>query len=180
MGEMELISVDEVINTIDKNNENKKFDKNNSLYWDMLSEVILENQILRKRKNITQKELADRMDTKQTSISRFENMGRAPNYDFIMRLANALGCEPKLYIDGKYSVQVPNELKDKVNEIVKKKNISTVSYLADIIERNICKDYREIQFHEFITSLEGSADYSCDDYSVESNSTESDKLDLAA
>ncbi len=46
-------------------------------------------------KKLSQKDLAERMGTKQSVISRFENMGRIPNYDFIIRLANALDLNLK-------------------------------------------------------------------------------------
>ncbi len=41
--------------------------------------------------NISQRELADRMGTKQANISRLENGNANPSLDFLKRLAKALG-----------------------------------------------------------------------------------------
>lgn len=42
---------------------------------------------------ITQKELAAKMKTKQSSIARFENGKQIPSIDFLVRLASAVGAE---------------------------------------------------------------------------------------
>lgn len=146
MAEKDLISAGEVFEFIEKKNASEKFDKNNPLYWNLLSEIILESQLIRTSKGITQKDLADIMDTKQTAISRFENMGRAPNYDFIVRLAHALDCNPKLFIDGKYAVKVPDSLKQELEYIAEKKDVTIENYLLDSITKTIEADYKEISF----------------------------------
>ena len=48
---------------------------------------------------MTQKELAIKMKTKQSSIARFENGKQIPSIDFLVRLASAVGTQlvlPKL------------------------------------------------------------------------------------
>lgn len=54
---------------------------------------------LRLKKKLTQKELAQKVGTKQSSISRFENELVNPTLDFLNRLSSAL--EKKLVIDFK-------------------------------------------------------------------------------
>lgn len=152
MGAKNLILADDIIESITKENKEKPFDKNNALYWDMLNSFILEVQLLRHEKGITQKQLADRMQTKQTAISRFENMGRAPNYDFIVRLADSLGCNPKLYVDGDYAVQVPEHLRASVMKIAEKNHISVESYLTEIIQNAIMTDGQKFSFKSISNS----------------------------
>lgn len=72
--------------------KNTSLTKKDSKYWDALSQMITECERLRLQKELSQKDLAERMGTTQSVISRFENMGRTPNYDFIVRLADALDC----------------------------------------------------------------------------------------
>ncbi len=48
---------------------------------------------LRTKKEITQKELAERVGTKQSSIARFERGGYSPTISFLSRLAQALGMK---------------------------------------------------------------------------------------
>jgi ribosome-binding protein aMBF1 (putative translation factor) len=46
----------------------------------------------RKKRGLTQQELAVRMGTKQSAIARFETNKVSPSLDFISRLAEVLGC----------------------------------------------------------------------------------------
>ncbi len=52
----------------------------------------------RKEEGLTQKELAKRMGTKQSAISRFESGRGNPTTDFMYRLADALGAKMKITI----------------------------------------------------------------------------------
>lgn len=56
-------------------------------------ELEIMKQIIGERikQNISQKELADRMGTKQANISKLENGEANPTLDFLKRLANSLG-----------------------------------------------------------------------------------------
>ncbi len=56
-------------------------------------ELQLMKQVIGERikQNISQKELADRMGTKQANISKLENGNANPSLDFLKRLANSLG-----------------------------------------------------------------------------------------
>jgi ribosome-binding protein aMBF1 (putative translation factor) len=48
---------------------------------------------LRLQQGLSQKELADRIGTKQSAISRLENGSYNPSIDFLSKLAHALGKE---------------------------------------------------------------------------------------
>jgi len=56
-------------------------------------ELMLELIQARKEGRITQKELAKRMGTKQSAISRFESGRTNPTVAFLYKLADALGVE---------------------------------------------------------------------------------------
>lgn len=60
---------------------------------DFQPELELMKQVIGERmeQNISQRELADRMGTKQANISRLENGNANPSLDFLKRLAKALG-----------------------------------------------------------------------------------------
>jgi hypothetical protein len=73
------------------------------------------------------------MKTKQTVISRFENMGRLPNYDFIARLPLALGHTPGMTLCGDYMAVVPIEKQNFIKELAEKENISTRKFIQDIL-----------------------------------------------
>lgn len=48
---------------------------------------------LRKKQNVTQKELANRVESKQQIISRLEKKENSPSLKFFCKLLNALGYE---------------------------------------------------------------------------------------
>lgn len=74
-------------------NEQLKDPEFKKAWEDFQPELQLMNQIIGERieQNISQKELADRMGTKQANISRIENGNANPSLDFLKRLAKALG-----------------------------------------------------------------------------------------
>ena len=75
---------------LDKQLENEEFKKE----WEEFQpELQLMKQVIGERikQNISQKELADRMGTKQAKISKLENGNANPSLDFLKRLANSLG-----------------------------------------------------------------------------------------
>lgn len=75
---------------LDKQLENEEFKKE----WEEFQpELQLMKQVIGERikQNISQKELADRMGTKQANISKLENGNANPSLDFLKRLVNSLG-----------------------------------------------------------------------------------------
>jgi transcriptional regulator with XRE-family HTH domain len=95
-------------------------DKNTIDYWEPISKIILESIELRDSKNMSQTDLAKAMNTKQSVISRFENMGRLPNYDFIARLSLALSHSPGMTLYGDYMAVVPLEKQSFIKELADK------------------------------------------------------------
>ncbi len=118
-------------------------------YWEPISKIILESIELRDSKNMSQTDLAKAMNTKQSVISRFENMGRLPNYDFIARLSLALSHSPGMTLYGDYMAVVPLEKQSFIKELADKENISTKKLVQTILDqgitlkRNICEDIQK-------------------------------------
>lgn len=54
---------------------------------------------LRQRSGMTQSELAERVGTQQSAISRLENATSNPSLSFVMRVAEALGAEVNVVLD---------------------------------------------------------------------------------
>jgi len=48
---------------------------------------------LRAKRNLSQREVAERVGTKQTGISRLENMSSTPSLSFLQRIADALDAK---------------------------------------------------------------------------------------
>jgi len=60
---------------------------------DPVYKLIREIVALRIELGITQKELAEKIGTKQSSISRFEKAMKMPSISFLTQITNALGLE---------------------------------------------------------------------------------------
>jgi len=84
---MEFIDHKDLKNELFESEEVKEeYDKLNVMYE-------IKKQIIRYRieNNLTQKELADRIGTKQSAISRLENDDYNPSVEFLDKVAHALG-----------------------------------------------------------------------------------------
>lgn len=67
-------------------------------YEDLAPEFIFVRMIIQKRieKGLTQKELAKKIGTKQSAISRFESGAYNPSLSFLGRVASALGAKVRI------------------------------------------------------------------------------------
>jgi transcriptional regulator with XRE-family HTH domain len=106
-------------------------------YWAPLNRLIIESMELRDSKSLSQADVAEMMSTKQSVISRFENMGRVPNYDFIARLSIALGHTPGVTLHGDYMAIVPVERHILIKELAEKEHVNTQEYVQNILNQCI-------------------------------------------
>jgi predicted transcriptional regulator len=77
-----------------KNNEVQKELKRNEAEYKIIEEIIT----ARKQKNLTQKDLAKLIGTRQSNISRFECGNYNPSLEFLNKIANAMGKELEVRI----------------------------------------------------------------------------------
>lgn len=103
-------------------------------YWSALSQIISETLMLRGMKGLSQAELASRMNTSQSVISRFENLGRKPNYDFVARLSLALNGILGMTVFGDFMAVVPVPMQEIVRRMAEEKKIPTRSLVEDLLK----------------------------------------------
>lgn len=77
----------EVKNTLMQNQDVKKEYNNLDVMYDIKRQIIK----YRIENNLSQKELAEKIGTKQSAISRLENDDYNPSIEFLDKVANALG-----------------------------------------------------------------------------------------
>ena len=104
-------------------------------YWDSFARLIVEAVESRHARGISQVTLAQSMSTKQSVISRFENMGRLPSYDFIARLSIALGHSPGMTLYGEYMAVIPLAKQSLVKERATIEGLSTQKFVERIVDR---------------------------------------------
>jgi len=119
-------------------NQYKEVDNKDQIdYWVPLSNLILESMEIRDSKNISQADLALKMKTKQSVISRFENMGRTPNYDFIARLSIALDHKPGMTLYGDYMAIIPIEHQEYIKKLADSENMEISKYVQKLLDDSI-------------------------------------------
>jgi transcriptional regulator with XRE-family HTH domain len=119
-------------------------------YWDSFARLIMEMIESRHVQKLSQAQLAQLMGTKQSVISRFENMGRLPSYDFIARLAIALGHSPGMTLYGEQMAVVPLAKHKLIKQLAEQEGISTQALVERVFDRGLafCQP-REITRLEF-------------------------------
>lgn len=106
-------------------------------YWTPLAQIITESIAIRDAKGMTQADLAKKMQTRQSVISRFENMGRLPNYKFFAKLALALGHSPGMTLYGDYMAIVPVEKQAWIKEKANRKKMPTQRFVQDLLNGHL-------------------------------------------
>lgn len=106
-------------------------------YWDPLARIIMEVIESRHIQGVSQADLASLMKTKQSVISRFENMGRKPNYDFIARLSIALGHAPGMTLYGEYMAVVSQDKHESVKRMAADEGVPTQKFVEQLLEHAI-------------------------------------------
>ena len=77
-----------------KNEEVRNELKKNEAEYKIIEEIIL----ARKERNLTQKDLAELVGTKQSNISRLESGNYNPTIDFLNKIASAVGKQLEVRI----------------------------------------------------------------------------------
>ena len=133
VNESKLESILDILGEQYKESENKeKID-----FWIPLTKLIFESIEIRDKKGFSQSDVADLMRTRQSVISRLENMGRIPNYKFLSRLAIALGHPLGTTFYGDFMAVVPEKNQEKIKELAVIENISTQDFTQKLLERAV-------------------------------------------
>lgn len=86
------VKFDEIKEMLMKDSEFKDEYERLKPRYDIISQIIEE----RSRQSITQEELALRVGTQKSNISRFESGSYNPSLDFLIKLAHSLGKEMQI------------------------------------------------------------------------------------
>jgi len=108
---------------------------------DPLNDFIVEVITERLDKGLNQEKLANKMGTKQPVISRFENSGRKPSYEFMERLAKALGGNLYITIHGDYTLTASKEYRKKLDLLSKETGKSPQELMMNFLEQGIKMDF---------------------------------------
>lgn len=97
-------------------------------------ELVLEASNLRRKSGLSQSDLAMRMGTKQSVISRFENGGRTPTLEFLERLADALNGHLVVSITEDAIARIPQHLVERISTDANNRHISFNECVCELLD----------------------------------------------
>ena len=124
------------INVLDYMDSLEKEDKDLDLFvkmYEALSSFLTDFDFLKDSMGLTQKDVADKMGTTQSAISRIASMKTNPSYKQLQKMAEAVGGELLITPMKDMTAQVPYDLQNKVRELAKGENKTTNEYLDKVI-----------------------------------------------
>jgi transcriptional regulator with XRE-family HTH domain len=120
----------------DEEQEDRKY-ADYKLAFGPLSDFLTDYDFSKGSQNLTQVEIARRMKTTQSAISRFEAMKNPPSYDFLQRISEVLGDELYLSPLGSMCLSVPYDLHDAVRLLSQAEGKSVKDYLQACLRDTI-------------------------------------------
>lgn len=127
---MKKDQVIEFMDSLEKNSENlASFVK----MYEALSSFLTDFDFLKDTLGLTQKDVADKMGTTQSAISRIASMKTNPSYKQLQKMAEAVGGNLFITPMKDMTVKVPYDLQETVRKLAAGENKSTNEYLDEVI-----------------------------------------------
>ena len=129
-----------------KDNKLKTFVSENEAYASFINDF----EMLMDLNGLTQKDIAKKIGTTQSAVSRILSLRTNPSYKILNKMSEAVG--EKLYItpQADMTVTVPFDLQEKVQSIAEYENKTTKDFLEDLIRKEIDSKYIDSKIYEGI------------------------------
>jgi len=114
----------------------KKLDSYVKMY-EALSAFLTDFDFLKDSLGLTQQDVAEKMGTTQSAISRIASLKTNPSYKQLQKMAEAVGGELLVTPMKSMTVQVPYDLQESVRKLAASENKSTNDYLERILRNAI-------------------------------------------
>ena len=101
--------------------------------YEALSSFLTDFDFLKESLGLTQKDVADKMGTTQSAISRIESLKTNPSYKQLLKMSEAVGGNLLVTPMKDMTVQVPTDLQETVRKLAASEHKSTNEYLDRII-----------------------------------------------
>ncbi|MBW6513464.1 MAG: helix-turn-helix transcriptional regulator [Candidatus Syntrophosphaera sp.] len=100
-------------------------------------DLIIDFKRERIQQNLTQEDIAVRMGTKQTSVSRFESYDTKPTIAFLMKYAKALGKDMLIKLDTDFIIELPADYREQAKSLCLDSGSSVKQILIDGLVRYV-------------------------------------------
>ena len=114
----------------------KKLDSYVKMY-EALSAFLTDFDFLKDSLGLTQQDVAEKMGTTQSAISRIASLKTNPSYKQLQKMAEAVGGELLVTPMKSMTVQVPYDLQESVRKLATSENKSTSDYLEGVLRNAI-------------------------------------------
>ena len=114
-----------------------------------LASFLSDYESLKNLKCFTQKDIAKKMGTTQSAISRIESLKTNPSYEVLRKLSDVVGGKLLITPMADMTVTVPLDLQKKVLRISENKDMSTSDLLKSLIRDSINSMYEDIERQSF-------------------------------
>lgn len=127
--------------------QNEEFDNtpDNSDELSALSVFMDDIEQLKEKNKMKQGDIAEKMNTTQSAVSRLISARANPTYKQLTALAKAVGGKIAFSAFGDYSITAPVDLHDDIKKLAEKENKDITDYLQDLLRDRIEK---EMQYPE--------------------------------
>ena len=118
----------------------EKGDKKLATYvkmYEALSAFLTDFDFLKESLGLTQQDVAEKMGTTQSAISRIASLKTNPSYKQLQKMAEAVGGELLVTPKKSMTVQVPYDLQETVRKLAKREGKSTNEYLDELLRKGI-------------------------------------------
>lgn len=125
----------------------EKEDENLTLFsqkYTPLASFLADYDFLKDKNHLSQKDIAVKMGTTQSAVSRIERMKTNPTYLQLKKMAEAVGGEIFLSPLSEYSLTLSVDLQKIVKSLAEKKNMTVKQYLENCVRSAINQDYKEL------------------------------------
>ena len=114
----------------------KKLDSYVKMY-EALSAFLTDFDFLKDSLGLTQQDVAEKMGTTQSAVSRIASLKTNPSYNQLQKMAEAVGGELLVTPMKSMTVQVPYDLQETVRKMAAGENKSTNDYLEGVLRNAI-------------------------------------------
>jgi len=119
-----------------------------------IRDLILEFKDTRIKQNLTQAEIAEKMGTKQTAVSRFESYETKPTIAFLMKYAKALGKDMVIQLESDFLIEVPQQAREKALQLKAEVNMDIKEFFTEVLVDFVSQRYEPLMSVNSIDALE--------------------------
>lgn len=109
--------------------------------YEALSSFLTDFDFMKDSLGLTQKDIADKMGTTQSAISRIASQKTNPSYKQLLKMAEAVGGNLYITPMKDMTVQVPYDLQETVRKLAEGEDKTTNEYLDEVIRDAVESEY---------------------------------------